>query len=190
MGVSSSAKVVIGFEVLHSDFWTDKTTTDDFLSCPEGHKGGVEGKHCAECGGKIGYQEHSETVPTDNFAKYVAALNEQRIKEGLNGNIEPNEIWESEYDDPEERVDPDYLDGYGLYCVDPINTADLDDKTLALGSEVMSVRGICSGGYGRENTDPMDERAISETMSEVMALANKLGIDRPPMLYLTTYCSY
>lgn len=65
-----NARVIVGLEVQHEDFWTEKVHKDDFISCPNGHEGQT-GKFCSECGAALGYQEHTKLVANPNFAALV-----------------------------------------------------------------------------------------------------------------------
>lgn len=181
MGVSSDASVLIGFEVQHSDFWQEKVTKDDFVSCSDCNaKGGQAGKFCSECGGRLGYQEHRRMVANPNFAKWI-------------GDDDPKgragEAW-----DPDPTLHPDEQAGvafepFALCCADPVGDCDEECKTYVLALKPMEINGICSGRYGSKS-NALDEAEITKLFSQTREFANKLGIDRPVRLYLTTYCSY
>lgn len=183
MSVDSSAKVIIGFEVFHSDFWEQKKWKDDFLSCPSGHKfsdtqtsGEERGKFCSSCGGEWAYQDHQEMVPTHNFKKFC----DQK-------NLAPEDVWAQEETHHEEQASSDI--SLDLLPADTYNDSESKTSTMVLGMELSVARQIESGGYGYSSQNKgIDEKTIVESFDKVREVANALGIDRPPVLYLTTYC--
>ena len=185
MGASGSATVVIGFEVHHSDFWEQKAWKDDFVSCPNGHKGGDPGKFCSDCGGKIEYQNDKKWVPTENFRAYCEAM-----REAGSTWVEPECTWDPNPDcHHDERVSRTDFDGLNLLCADPYQDAERDGDVLVLGVEPKEVEDICSGGRGREQVLGLVE--LTDTFSQCTRLARKLGLaDRPVKLYLCGYCSF
>jgi len=182
MGVSSSASVIIGFEVRHEDFWVTKTVKDNFISCPSGHKGNKVGKFCPDCGGELDYQSREETTINPNFEKYIGD-NDPQGPAGEAWNPEPERYRE------EQMGSSGWPKGFSLHCADAMGGSDDDEVLRVIGVEPLAVGDIC-GGCDTSKTQSLDERDISELFSDVQDLANKLGIDRPARLYLTTYCSY
>jgi hypothetical protein len=186
MSVSSSAKVIIGFEVLHEDFWDEKESKDDFVSCENGHKGGQEGKFCSECGEEFAYQEHNEIVCNPNFAKFVGDSD----PEGKAGEAWNPSICRSTEDQFGSGSDC-WPDGFDLYCADQVSGSDDEDEVRVIGMAPLKVGDIGGGGsWGNSKDNTLDEKQIDHYIGEARDLANKLGIDRPPMLYLACHCSY
>lgn len=186
MSADASAKVIIGFEVRHEDFWIEQVQVDAFVSCENGHRGGQEGKFCSECGGLLGYQRHSRMVANPNFAKFIG----DDDPEGPAG-----EAWNPEVMccAEEQFSASSWPKGFGLHCGDRKSGSDDGDKMRVIGKAPLRVGDICGGmghSYGDSKTHILDERGISELFDEVRDLANKLGIDRPVQLFLTSYCSY
>jgi hypothetical protein len=129
MGASADAYVIIGFEVDHSDFWTEQITKGTKPECSNGHPGKT-GKYCQDCGELIEIQVESKTIPTPNFAKYCK-----------DRNLDPEEVYVP--DDPaylEEAIDPSGFDGLELYCIDAYTDHDTDKETIALGVQDQQAR--------------------------------------------------
>jgi hypothetical protein len=180
MGASADAYVIIGFEVDHSDFWTEQITKGTKPECSNGHPGKT-GKYCQDCGELIEIQVESKTIPTPNFAKYCK-----------DRNLDPEEVYVP--DDPaylEEAIDPSGFDGLELYCIDAYTDHDTDKETIALGVKVIASGSIMEGGsYGWTKTNKLDEKEIRVHMDKCRKIANDLGLDRPVHLSLVTHCSY
>jgi hypothetical protein len=185
MSVSASVKVVVGFQVHHSDFWTTKEWLDDFVSCPDGHKQeDTKHKRCPECGGGFAKQHHTEKVPTEHFAKWIAEANKDK-------EYKPEA---REYVDPEFNPRYSVEDQTGSFGNFQWQRADASYSTMGnvphnpiwvIGTELAGIWDIMSsGGEGHENA--WDERQLLEQFSKVRALSHALGIDQPVKLYLST----
>ena len=183
MGFSANASVVVGFAIEQSDFWIEGETTDSFLSCPEGHRGGKKDKFCSECGGKIGYQTRETLTINPNFEKYIG----DDDPEGTAG-----EAWASEWLSVEEQMNPDQFDGFELMRIDTYQSSEdrYEDRTYGLALELLSADGIESmGHWSRASETEIGEKVLRKAFKRARDLANALGIDREVELHLTTYAS-
>lgn len=175
-----NARVIVGLEVQHEDFWTEKVHKDDFISCPNGHEGQT-GKFCSECGAALGYQEHTKLVANPNFAALV-------------GDADPKgragEAWNPERDFcSEDRANPNAfgIHELQLLCVDGELGVDDAPQVLALGFVIHDV-GSIGEGYGSSKPLGISESSLEHYFGLCRDLGTKLGIDREPQLYLHTSC--
>jgi hypothetical protein len=176
MGVSCGATIIVGFEVHHEDFWTERTITPSHVSCPEGHlpKEPNE-KFCSQCGGKFGLHTTTELVCNPYLAQIVGDADPQgRAGEAWNPERVP---WLEEQSDPSVFG----IEGLELRCIDGIHL-DKNDH-IALGVVLLEVRDIL--GWGSV-TGPcsVSPAKIASLVSDLRNLATKLGIDREPRVYL------
>lgn len=176
---SSSATIVIGFEVHHSDFWEQKTWMDDFVSCANGHKGGERGKFCSDCGTKCGFQTHQKWAPTPNFLVYCSAKG-----------VQPEETWDP---NPKgyfgDRADDNGFDGLLLLCADATQDSESTRDLFVLGCESLKVKDICRGED--DHVLSLDWDGLTNAFAQCSELARILGLhNRPVKLYLTGLCSF
>lgn len=183
MGCSAYSSIIVGFEVDHSDFWTEGTTTDSHLSCPDGHtKGAKKGKHCSECGGKFDYQTDDTLTITDNFKKYIG----DDDPEGKAG-----EAWNSDSEAHYEEQAGNAFDGLEYMCADHYTDSETNSETYVLGLKVIDSGSILEGGsYGASQTNTLNEDEIKDLFEKCRKVANGLGIDRPVQLFLVAHCSF
>ena len=136
MGVSVSVRIVIGFQVYHEDFWTTESWTDEHKSCDEGHPQTTsKHKHCPECGGEFEFQRHTEKVPTERFAEWVAENHPNDL---------PDEIWDPDDDCGclEDRINGSCFAPFTVCYVDTKVDSEVGAKTLVIGIRGPEIRRI------------------------------------------------
>jgi hypothetical protein len=179
MGVSCGAAIIVGLEVHHEDFWTERTITPSHVSCPEGHlQRGPNEKFCSQCGGKFGKHATKKLV----CSPYLAAIAGDDDPHGRAG-----EIWNPERTGClDEQARPSAIwKGLGLLCVDGNeDQMDGEPQNLALGFVLHEVVNIASSNSPAPlSSHPHQIAALADELRDVAA---KLGIDREPKVYLHT----
>lgn len=172
MGVSYTASLIVGFEVRHSDFWTEKSVTNDFKSCPQGDRG--EGRFCSHCGGKMDFHTRTWDEWTPNFESFIKQQE-----------VEPEEIWPNDFDMFEALWNEvEIYKGLKLYSGDPKNFYT-NPEVVILGKALTYTGDI---GWHKHFENNFSLEDLSTAFQEVDQVAKEFGIQRPTKLYLTTSC--
>lgn len=174
MSVTARAKIVIGFKILHCDFWEERVITDRFVSCPQGHpqgsKGSAAGKFCQECGGRCDYQESSEMLVSKGFAKYL----------GHSDAVEADKFFSRiVYKSVDDQM------GSGSFGPD-FEIHDVEGERV-LGIAAVFINDILGGDWRPENLC-MTQDVTVRIFGRVKDLAVKLGMERDPLLFLAAEC--